>query len=504
YFGEPEGTNGPVYAGAIIFTLFVLGCLIVRGPVKWALLALTLMSVFLALGRNMMWLTDLFIDYVPMYSRFRTVESILVIAEFTIPLLAILGLQKLLCGKEGIASHRRAIYASFGATALLCAAGWLFPAVYGPAITEGDIQISNMIGYQLMQAGYPGEAVSMFSINNPAIASAVEQLRYSMVKADSLRSLIFIALAFGAVMLCMTRNAKPWMTAAIIGVLVAADLYTVNKRYLNHDSFCTPQISATDPFPLSANDRAILADTAMNFRVMDVPGFYQAAPSYHHKAVGGYHAAKLTRYQDLIDRHLGNFPAGNPTEADMRVLNMLNARYIIGQDGTLHLNDQALGNAWFVDSIAYVDNADSEMNALATLDPASSAVADRRFREILGETAAPTQPGDTIFETSYAPDRLTYSAHSARGGLAVFSEVFFPWGWKCMIDGKEAEIGRVNYLLRAVRIPAGDHTVEMTFRPASVTATVNVARASVTLIYLLVAAALIMALSRPVKPEKQD
>ena len=504
YFGEPEGTNGPVYVGAIIFTLFVLGCIIVKGPVKWALLVMTLLSVFLALGRNMMWFTDLFIDYVPMYARFRTVESILVIAEFTIPLLAILALQKLLCGKEPIGTYRRAIYASFGATALLCLAGWLFPAVYGPAITEGDIQLSNMLGYQLMQAGYPSEAVGMFSINNPAIATVVEQLRYSMVKADSLRSLIFIVLAFGALMLCMSRNAKPWMAATIIGVLVAADLYTVNKRYLNHDSFCTPQITATDPFPMSANDRAIKADTAMNYRVMDIPGFYQAAPSYHHKTIGGYHAAKLTRYQDLIDRHLGNFTSGNPTEADMRVLDMLNARYIIDPQGQLHVNSEALGNAWLVDSISYVDGADAEMNALQTLDPATRAVADRRFSAILGNDIPAKAPGDTIFETSYAPDRLTYAAHTEKGGLAVFSEVFFPWGWKLSIDGEEAEIGRVNYLLRAVRIPAGSHSIEMTFRPASVTATVGIARASVIIVYIMVLAALLMALSRPAAATPRD
>ena len=248
---------------------------------------------------------------------------------------------------------------------------------------------------------------------------------------------------------------------------------------------------------MSANDRAIKADTAMNYRLMDIPGFYQAAPSYHHKTIGGYHAAKLTRYQDLIDRHLGNFTSGNPTEADMRVLDMLNARYIIDPQGQLHVNGEALGNAWFVDSISYVDGADAEMNALQTLDPATRAVADRRFSAILGNDIPAKAPGDTIFETSYAPDRLTYSAHTEKGGLAVFSEVFFPWGWKLSIDGKEAEIGRVNYLLRAVRIPAGTHSIEMTFRPASVTATVGIARASVIIVYIMVLAALLMALSRP-------
>ena len=499
YFGEPEGTNGPVYAGAIIFTLFLLGCFIVRGPVKWALLALTLLSAGLALGRNLMWLTDMFIDYVPMYSKFRTVESILVIAEFTIPLLAILGLQKLLTDKNGVRSHRKAIFIAFGTTALLCAAGWLFPAIYGPAITESDIQLSHMLGYQLMQAGYPQEAVAMFSIDNPAIASAVEQLRHSMVSADSLRSLIFITLAFAAIMLCMAGKTKAWLTAAIIGILVVADLYTVDKRYLNHDSFCTPQVTASDPFPMSANDRIIKADTAMNYRVMDIPGFYQAAPSFHHKTIGGYHAAKLTRYQDLIDRHLSHFTSGNPTQADMNVLNMLNARYIINMQGELSRNPGALGNAWFVDSITYADGADKEMEALQPLDPATEAVADRLYTGILGETTTPKSIGDTIFETSYAPDRLTYSAHSEKGGIAVFSEVFFPWGWDCTIDGNKTEIGRVNYLLRAVRIPAGTHSIEMTFKPASVTGTVAAARVAVILIYLLVITAILWSFSKTSK-----
>ncbi len=496
YFGEPEGTNGPVYVGAVIFTLFLLGCFIVRGPMKWALLIMTLLSVLLAWGRNFQWFTDLFIDYVPMYARFRTVESFLVIAEFTIPLLAILALQKLLTTKDAFRIYSRQIYFSFGATALLCLAGWLFPAIYGPAITEGDIRLSDMLGYQLMQAGYPQEAVSMFSINNPAIASVVENLRHSMVKADSLRSLIFIILAFGAVMMCMTQRLKPWMCATLIGILVAADLYTVNKRYLNHDSFCTPQITASDPFPLSENDRKILADTAMNYRVMDIPQFYQAAPSYHHKMIGGYHAAKLTRYQDLIDRHLSHFTGGTPSEADFRVLDMLNARYFIDPQGQLSYNPDALGNAWLVDGIDYTGTPDEEMEALSTLDPATRAVADRKFRDILGDNIPSPAPGDTIFETSYAPDRLTYSAHTANGALAVFSEVYFPWGWECTIDGKPVEIGRVNYLLRAVRIPAGHHAVEMKFKPKSVTHTVAAARTSIILIYILLAVAVLASLAR--------
>lgn len=503
YFGEPEGTNGPVYVGALIFTLFLLGCFIVRGPVKWALLALTLLSVGLALGRNLQWMTDLFIDYVPMYSKFRTVESILVIAEFTIPLLAVMALRQLFLKPDGFKAYERPLYIAFGITALFCLAGWLFPGIYGSAITQGDQNISDMLAYQLQAAGYPQEAVAMFSISNPMIASVVTTLRQGLVSADSLRSLIFVLLGFAALWLAMKGKMRPWMGVAAVGVLVLIDLYSVNKRYLNHESFCSPQVTASDPFPMTDNDRRILADTSMNYRVMDIPGFYQAAPSFRHKTIGGYHAAKLARYQDLIERHLSHFTERKPTEADFRVLNMLNARYVIDPQGQLTLNPDALGNAWFVDSVGYAPNADAEMAALSTIDPARTAVADKRFSPTLG-TASPKLPGDTIFEISYAPDRLTYSASSQRGGVAVFSEVYFPWGWELLIDGKPAELARVNYVLRAARIPAGHHTLEMTFRPRSVTDTVAAARVAVWAIYILLFAAVVMSLASPRKEDEKE
>lgn len=494
YFGEPEGTNGPVYVGAVIFVLFVLGCIIVRGPMKWALLVMTLLSVFLALGRNMQWLTDLFIDYIPMYSKFRTVESILVIAEFTMPVLAILALQKLLTTPDPWKKYKKAICVSFGAVAFVCLLGVISPGLFGSAISDTDVMYSDMIGQQLRAQGYPANVVSYFSIDNPNIALAVTDLRYSMVTADSLRSLIFVVLAFGVLMFCRyTKQPKKraWTGALLIGLLVAADLYSVDKRYLSHDSFCPPELSATDPFPLSDTDRQILADTSMNYRVMDIPRFQAAAPSFHHKTIGGYHAAKLTRYQDLIDRHLGKFQRGDVDQADFNVLNMLNARYIIGPDGQLMTNPDALGNAWFVSDLKYADNPDAEMAALDTITPSLTAVADKRFKGILGDAATPKSLGDTIFETTYAPGALTYAARSARGGVAVFSEVYFPWGWEATIDGKPAEIGRVNYLLRALKVPAGEHRIEMRFSPASVSGTVGVARLAVILIYVALAAALL-------------
>jgi hypothetical protein len=495
YFGEPEGTNGPVYVGAIICVLFLLGCFIVRGPLKWALLAMTLMSIMLALGRNLQWFTDLFIDYVPMYSSFRTVESILVIAEFTMPVLAIMALQKLLTTPNAYKKYFRPLCFSFGIVAVICLAGYIAPSLFGSAITENDQYISNMIASQLEYYGYPREAIAQYSINNPAIAQAVSDIRYGMVSADSMRSLLLVLATFAILMLCIKGKIKKSYGVAIIGLLTVLDLYMVDKRYLNHDSFCPPDLSAADPFPLNDNDRQILADTAMNYRVMDIPRFGSAEPSYHHKMIGGYHAAKLTRYQDLIDRHLSHFTSGEDvTQADFNVLDMLNAKYIIAGDNSLMVNPNALGNAWFVNEVKFVDNPDEEMAMLSVIEPDSVAVADKKFQKILASKATTVAPGDTIFETSYTPSSLTYSATSQKGGVAVFSEVYFPWGWEATIDGKPAEIARVNYVLRAIAVPAGHHKIEMRFNPQSVSTTVGIARTAVILIYLLLAGALVAVL----------
>ncbi len=490
YFGEPEGTNGPVYVGALIVALFILGCIIVKGPIKWALLALTALSILLALGRNCMWLTDLMIDHMPMYSKFRTVESILVIAEFTMPLLAIMALQKLLTTPDAWQRFRRPMTWSFGTVLALCLAGILIPGIYGSPIGGSDRQIDAMISQSLSAGGADQATLQYFSLENPRIYAAVETIRTSMVSGDALRS--FMIVATGAIVLavCMRGRLKAGVAIGAIGTIVLLDLFTVDKRYVDSESFVAKRLALAPQFPLSDADRAILADTSMNYRVMDMQRFWQADPSYHHKSIGGYHAAKLTRYQDLIDRHLQPLLSGNPSEADFRVLDMLNARYVITGQGEAVLNDRALGNAWIADSLIYVDGADAEMAALSEIDPAQTAVADRRFTAALGESTVAKTPGDTIFETTYAPNRLTYHARSAKGGVAVFSEVYFPWGWKATIDGKEAEIGRVNYLLRAMRIPAGSHTIEMRFDPDSLKTTTATAYASIILVYLALAAAI--------------
>lgn len=465
YFGEPESTNGPVYVGAIIFALFIVGCIVVKGAVKWALLAVTLLSIALAWGRNFMALTDLFIDIVPMYSKFRTPESILVIAEFTMPLLAVMGLWQII-GKSGsgVTDKRNltALCVGFGVSAFICLITLLFPAT--------DDQTS--------------KSILEMSAQEPAygpVYNDIVSLRHSMVRNDALRSLLFLALGFGVLWLWQKGKIKRgWIAVGVLAALTAVDLYTVDKRYVDHDSFVERPLygSATNKIEPTQADRQILADKDLSYRVMDLDRLMQAEPSYFHKSIGGYHAAKLGRYQDLLERHILSLS----TQTDFDVLNMLNTRYFV-QNGQVIENPEAMGNAWFVDRARFVDGANAEMAGLQTVDLRTEAVADRKFQSILGDVK-PHSPTDRITLTSYAPDRLTYDATTAGGATAVFSEVYFPWGWHAEIDGNPVEIARVNYILRAIPIPAGRHTVTMTFAPASVSTTTTVATIAVIAIYL--------------------
>ena len=477
YFGEPEATNGPVYVGALICALFLLGCVIVRGPMKWVLLALTVLSVLLALGRNCMWLTDWMIDYFPMYNKFRTPESILVIAEFTMPLLAAMALQKLLSEKQSEVwkKYGLPILITFGFTILVCLLAVVAPSIFGNPLTDMEAQVLQ---------GYTD------------LATAIEVLRLGMVSGDALRSFLIVFFGFLALYSYARNRISVGVTALAIGVIVCCDLYTVNKRYLNHDSFMPPALEVAENFPPTVADKAILADTAMNYRVMDYARFTSPDPSFHHKSIGGYHAAKLSRYQDILDY----FMSGKHDNANM--LNMLNAKYFILKTNEMPmLNPDAMGNAWLVDKVSYVDTPDAEIAAVETINIADEAVADKRFADILGSSAMKSV-GDTIFETSYAPNRLTYHVTTAKGGVAVFSEVYFPWGWHAAIDGVPAEIGRVNYILRAINVPAGSHTIEMWFAPESLRTTSTVAYIAIILIYILLIGSLVYVVVR--KPREED
>ncbi len=478
YFGDQPMTNGPVYVGAFVLLLAILALFTVNSPMKWALFGVSVLAILLSWGHNFEAFTDFFIDNFPGYNKFRAVASILVIVEFTIPLLAIMAIKKMMETENYLERFGMVLYGVFGLGIVVCFLGWVSPSIFGEPYSATELQ-------QLQEAG---------AFSNPQyynILNAIRDTRLSLVSADSLRSLIFILLGGIVIYLYLKRAVtNRAVFVCMLSAVMLIDLFSVGKRYVNSENFTRPALDEVT-FNKTAADEAILKDTS-NYRVYDVPGLYSARSSYFHKTIGGYHAAKLTRYNDLLDRQI--------SKGNMGVLNMLNTKYFLSGD-QYEVNPDALGNAWFVDGIFYVANADKEMAALDSLNTATVAVADEKFRSSLGN-ALPKVSGDTIYETSYAPNALTYKAKTGKGGIAVFSEIYFPWGWTATIDGKEAPISRVNYVLRALRIPAGQHEIKFRFDPQSVRVTNNISVASVTGIYILCALALIILILPVIKKRK--
>ena len=378
-------------------------------------------------------------------------------------------LRELFKEKDGWKRYRMPLFISFGLCAVICLVTAIFPGIFG--------HFSAQEHEQLVASGQ----IQQF----PSVDAAIAAVRGALVSGDAWRSLIVILLGFGVIFAYLKGKLNEMVATLIVAGIVLVDMYAVNKRYMDSDTFTSRYDVPEQTFSQRPADAQILQDKDVNYRVMDVQHFGEAMPSYFHKTVGGYHAAKLSRYNDLINNQIAN--------NNMQVLNMLNARYFILDDQTVQRNPEALGNAWFVDSLTYVNNADEEMAFLDNFNPARSAVADAKFKQQLGEARA-VQPGDTIYETAYAPNHLTYKSHSATGGLAVFSEVYFPWGWKVSIDGKPAEMGRVNYVLRALQLPAGDHEIDFKFAPDEVCKTQTWAKIAVIAIYLLLLLALNYAL----------
>lgn len=472
YFGDQPMTNGPVYVGAFVLLLAILALFMCDSPVKWALFAVSVLAILLSWGHNFPAFTNMMIDHFPGYNKFRAVSSILVIVEFCIPLLAVMCIKKMIDDPEKFRKNPWVSYTVFGVGALVCFFGWVSPSLFGDPFSASEVE----------------QLSSMGIFSNPAyynLVNGIRETRLALVSADCGRSLIFILLGSGVVLLyykgIFKRNSVFVFTLAALTLI---DMYAVCTRYVNSDNFTEP-VENEQTFRMTEADRAILRDTAMNYRVLDVKDMGGARSSYFHKTIGGYHAAKLTRYNDLLEHQISK---GNGA-----VLNMLNTKYILSADEqgqpTYEVNPFANGNAWFVSDINYVDDANHEMAALDSLDTRTHAVADRKFKSVLG-SASQIAPGDTIFETSYAPNALTYHTQSAVGGVAVFSEIYFPWGWSATIDGHPVEIGRVNYVLRAIRIPAGSHTVEFKFNPQSLRVTNTLGVTCVVLIYVICAGAI--------------
>ena len=491
YWGEQPMTSGPVYVGAFVLMLFVLGLFIVKGPIKWALLAATVLSVLLSWGKNFMPFTDFFIDYVPMYSKFRTVASILVIAEFTIPLLAMLALKKIVDDPGVLTRKIKLVYLSFGLTGGVALLFALFPTLF----------FSDFISSAEMRAlsTLPQEYVT-------PVISNLREMREAVFTADCWRSLLVIVIGTLCLLLFKAKKLSAVYMVGALAVLCLIDLWQVDKRYLNNDMFVHKSVREA-PLRMTDADRLILDDKTDfgNFRVLNFASdtFNENETSYFHNSIGGYHAAKLRRYQDMIDAYIAPemkklMPAVADAGGDMSrvngdslfpVLNMLNARYFIlplqsGQTVPVQ-NPYVHGPAWFVDKITYVDNANQEIERVGKIDLRHEAVADKRFEPQL--KTASKQTGTSLVKlTSYLSDRLTYDISSTNGGVVVFSEVYYP-GWKATVDGRPAELGRVNYLLRAVNVAPGKHTVELTFHPKSVTVTETVAYVGYVILLLLIA-----------------
>ena len=490
-----NGTMGPVYVGAFVCFLFVLGLFIVRGPMKWALLVATVLSIMLAWGKNFMGLTDLFIDYVPMYAKFRAVESILVVAEFCIPLLAMLALKRIVDEPDVLTKKIKYVYASLALTGGVCLLFALMPTVFFNFTTQAEYaQFSQML---------PGGQAGPF-------LESLSHVRQSVFTADCWRSLAVIVVGVFILLLYKARKLQTLPMVALLAVLCLIDLWSVNKRYLN-DSLFKPAREQQPIRPLTDADRIILDDKTLDYRVLNLAGnvFNENETSYYHKSVGGYHAAKLRRYQELIEAYISpemaqlpqliNDAHGNLSQVRgdslYPVLNMLNTKYLLAAQQNLAVpNPWAQGNAWFVDRLVYVGNANEELDGIAAINVRHEAVADRSFEQVLGQASAIDSTA-TVQLQSYEPNELKYNVESQTGGVVVFSEIYYP-DWTVTVDGQPAQLGRVNYVLRALRVEPGRHEVVMSFFPKSIDRTETIAYISLIVLLLLVVICIIMALRR--------
>ena len=461
YWGDQPFTDGPVYVGAIICFLFVLGIMLVKGPLKWALLIATLLGILLAMGKNLEWFTDIFFYNVPMYNKFRAVTMALTIADLTMPLLGILGLHQVALrvqNGEDLSGLRKQILIAGGITGGLSLIFWLIgPSLYGfSGARDANLQ---------------AQAIDI-----------LRDLRIDMFKSDALRSFFLVALSTGALWLYVRDTLKLTPTLVILGILVLGDLWLVNKRYLNNDEFGRQELY-TKPAPQPA-DQVILQDKDPHFRVLNLSSgdpFQDPNTSFFHNSIGGYHPAKLRRYNDVISKYLQpgiqRIAAAlqeSPTDSGFQAalskepaLNMLNTRYIILNEAQAPArNQQALGNAWFVGGVRQVENPDEEIAALANFDPKTTAIADKRYADQL-EGYVPNVVAGQIELTEYSPNQLTYKTNSSNEKIAVFSEIYYNEGkgWQAYVDDEPVPHFRANYLLRAMRVPAGEHSITFKMEP---------------------------------------
>ncbi|MBD1398621.1 YfhO family protein [Pontibacter sp. JH31] len=470
YWGPQPMTSGPVYVGAIICFLFVLGLFIVNKPTRIWLAAATLLSILLAWGNHFEAFNYFMFDYFPGYNKFRAVSSALVIAQITIPLLGMLALYRLIRDRVTIKDLDKKLLIAGGITAGISLLVWLF---------AGSASFAGTVDQQLQQSGFP--------------IDAIRADRESMMRSDALRSFVFIALSVGLLYFYLKGKLSSTVAIAGIGLLVLVDLWGVNKRYLNDGDFEKRVVE--NHFQPTPADQMILQDKDPNYRVLYLPNpFNDARTSYFHKSVGGYHGAKLRRYQDVIDRHI--------VQNNLEVLRMLNTRYVItgDQQQPVQRVPGALGNAWFVEEVKTVNTPDEEIEALTDFEANKTAVVD------VSKFKVPAQnfntEGSTIELTEYQPNELKYAVKATQSGLVVFSEVYYADGWQAYLNGQPVEHIRANYILRAMPVPAGKHTIEFRFEPKSYTIGNTVSLVSSILLLLVLGGAIFYSIRKKPEPEK--
>ncbi len=471
YWGDQPGTSGPVYAGAIVMFLFVLGLFVVKGKYKWILLVATVLSILLSWGKNFMPFTDFFLDYIPGYDKFRAVSMTLVIADLTIPLLGFMGLYAIFKNPDLITKNKKYFYLAYGLTGGLALLFYMFPNLFFNFLSSMEQE-----QFTQLKASNPADRAQY-----DLFISQLELVRAAIFKADALRSFIYITLAAGLVYAFVINKLKQNYLTIALFVLILADMATIARRYVNESDFI-PKRRVETPFQASKANQDILRETKTGDRVLDISTstFNDATTSYFHHSIGGYHGAKLQRYQDIIDHHLQaeigsltetlrnnpNLNAINNHMAQLQVLNMLNTRFIIYHPEAEPLrNRHGLGNAWFVEHIHHVDHPNDEIDALAKVDLRNTAVIHNDFEKLLVGFSPGMDTNAFIDMIDYAPNHLTYQASLQEPGLAVFSQIWYTKGWNAYLNGEPIPILRANYILRALQLPKGEHIIEMKFEP---------------------------------------
>jgi len=482
YWGDQPGTSGPVYVGAIVVFLFVLGALTVKGKLKWALLIATLLSILLSWGKNFMGFTNFFLDYIPGYDKFRAVSMTLVIAEVCMPLLGFLGLAEIAKNPESFKQNLKKFYIALGITAGICLLFYIAPKAFFNFLSQSETE-----QFAQLTSGKDGALYQAF-------ATQLEDVRVAIFRKDALRSLIFILLSAVPIFLYCKGKLKGQIAFPILAALVLIDMFPIDKRYLNNNNFIDKS-RFNKPFVASTADQSILNDNSLDYRVADITKdmFNDASTCYFHKSLGGYCGAKLRRYQDVITQYLGgelNQLRSAKTSQDLmqslaqlKVLNMLNTKYIIFNPNSQSFpNPNALGNAWVATDIHWVDTPNEEIDAIANIDLARTAILNKEFEQQVGNYRLTDSIIPQVTLEEYLPNKLTYRFKSALrhfdqaqqpqaqepqpdNYLVVFSEIWTEKGWKMFVDGQEQPLLRANYLLRSALIPSGEHEIVMEYAP---------------------------------------